>query len=85
MLHVGDALWVKAGLEMDDGVAWAGCVVTNPYSDWYVSRNFSGVFTQLISSEKVKAARLPNAFKALHHFSPWYRPQGLHRYRHDPP
>jgi regulation of enolase protein 1 (concanavalin A-like superfamily) len=72
MLHVGDALWVKAGVEMDDGVAWSGCVVTNPYSDWCVSRNRSGVLIQLILSKKVKAARRPDTFEALHHLPLWH-------------
>jgi hypothetical protein len=84
MLHVGDALWVKAGLEMDDGVPWAGCVVANPYSDWCVSRNRFRMLIQLIPPEKVKAACLPGAVKALHNLPHRYRPQSLRRHRHDP-
>lgn len=34
MLHVGDEHWVKAGIEVNDGVPHVGAVVTNRVSDW---------------------------------------------------
>ena len=34
MLHVGDEVWVKAGIEVNDGVPHLGAVVTNRVSDW---------------------------------------------------
>lgn len=33
-LHGGDELWIKAGLEVNDGVLHVGAVVTNRVSDW---------------------------------------------------
>lgn len=34
MLHVGDEVWIKAGIEVNDGVPHIGAVVTNRVSDW---------------------------------------------------
>jgi uncharacterized protein len=34
LLHAGPELWVKAGLELSDGVLHVGAVVTNGVSDW---------------------------------------------------
>ncbi|MFE5670286.1 DUF1349 domain-containing protein [Agromyces sp. NPDC056523] len=34
MLQAGDEVWVKAGIEMNDGVPHVGAVVTNRVSDW---------------------------------------------------
>lgn len=34
MLWHGDESWIKAGVEINDGVPHVGAVVTNTYSDW---------------------------------------------------
>lgn len=37
MLWHSDTIWIKAGIEMNDGVPHAGAVVTDGYSDWSLS------------------------------------------------
>ncbi|WP_458126655.1 DUF1349 domain-containing protein [Paenibacillus sp. Z3-2] len=37
MLWHGDDQWIKAGVEVNDGVVHVGAVVTNTYSDWSLS------------------------------------------------
>lgn len=37
MLWYGEDQWIKAGVEVNDGVAHVGAVVTNTYSDWSLS------------------------------------------------
>ncbi|KAH8551951.1 hypothetical protein BGW37DRAFT_318496 [Umbelopsis sp. PMI_123] len=38
MCRLNDQYWIKTGLELDEGLIFASCVVTNPYSDWSVSK-----------------------------------------------
>lgn len=37
MLWYGEDQWIKAGVEVNDGVAHVGAVVTDTYSDWSLS------------------------------------------------
>ncbi|GAS81424.1 DUF1349 domain-containing protein [Paenibacillus amylolyticus] len=37
MLWYGEDQWIKAGVEVNDGVAHVGAVVTDAYSDWSLS------------------------------------------------
>jgi regulation of enolase protein 1 (concanavalin A-like superfamily) len=36
-IYLDKHVWVKAGVEFDNDKLWDGAVVTNPFSDWYVS------------------------------------------------
>ena len=36
-LHVDESVWIKAGVEMSDGLPQLGAVVTHGYSDWSVA------------------------------------------------